>query len=55
MYALYANPSNNTPSYTHISSNMVCRVHPQGIEELDPFQMVQKYKMHLKTQQLFDS
>ena len=28
MYIMYANASNNTPSYTHVSSYVVWRVHP---------------------------
>ena len=30
MYSMYANASNNTPSYTYVSSYMAWRVHPQG-------------------------
>ena len=30
MYNMYASASNNTPSYTHVSSYVVWRVHPQG-------------------------
>ena len=30
MYIMYANASTNTPSYTHISSYMVCMIHPLG-------------------------
>ena len=28
MYIMYINASNNTPSYTHVSSYKVWRVHP---------------------------
>ena len=28
MYTMYANASNNTPSYTHITSYVVWSVHP---------------------------
>ena len=31
MFTMYANISNNTPSYTHISLYVVWRVHPPGI------------------------
>ena len=30
MYTMYINASNNTPSYTHISSYIIWRVHPSG-------------------------
>ena len=30
MYTMYVNASINTPSYTHISSYIVCRFHPPG-------------------------
>ena len=32
MYVMYANASNNTPFYTHISSYMVWRVQPLEIQ-----------------------
>ena len=30
MYTMYSNASNNTPSYTKVSSYVEWRVHPQG-------------------------
>ena len=27
MYSMYANALNNTPSYTHVRSYVVCKVH----------------------------
>ena len=43
MNTMYANASNNTPSYTHISAYVVWRVHPRfativELELLSPIQ-----------------
>ena len=32
MYIVYANISSSTPSYTHVSSYMLWRVHPMSIQ-----------------------
>ena len=32
MYTMYVNASINSPSYSHISLYIVCKVHPMGIK-----------------------
>ena len=31
MYTMWANASNNSPSYTYVGSYMLWRVHPRGV------------------------
>ena len=41
MYTMCANASNNTPSYSHVRSYMVWKVHPLGWVQPYEFKVVQ--------------
>ena len=47
MYAMYANASNNTPSYTHVKSCMVWWIHPPMLSDNEC--MIPNYPKNLET------